>query len=484
VGEASARSRLFAVKPVVDVTHEPYSEGEAVSHLRRTMGPVSLTFFSVGAIVGTGIYVILGEAVPAAGPAVLVSFVLAGLTALFSALSYAELAGALPVSGSAYSYTYATLGELVAWIVGWALVLEYGVSVAAVAVGWGQYLNEFFVTSIGLSIPDALSQPPGEGGYVNLPAIVVVLGAMVLLLRGTRESTRVNNILVVLKVVILLVFVVVAFTAFDSDNLRPFAPLGWAGITAGASLVFFSYIGFDAASTAGEEAKNPRRDLPVAILVSLVIVTALYLLVALAAVGAQHWQDFEGSGGEAVLAKIMRVVTGESWPAALLSFGAVISIASVVLTVMYGQTRILFAMSRDGLIPSLFSRGSRHSGVPTANTLVVGTFIAVLAGLVPLGALAEATSVGTLFAFMLVNIGVIILRRTRPDLPRTFRIPLFPFPPAIGVGFTIWLFTGFGGSTWVAFLVWLLAGLAFYATYGYRRSHLHVGGPYRTRTRR
>ena len=405
---------------------------------------------------------------PAAGPAIVLSFVLAGFTALFSALSYAELAGLIPASGSSYSYTYATLGELVAWVCGWCLVLEYGVSVAAVAVGWGQYVNELLHLVAGVRIPDVLSQPPGAGGMVNIPAVVIVVISMLVLLGGAKGSARTNTVLVFIKVGALLIFCAVAFTALKAGNLQPLFPLGLAGMSAGAATLFFSYIGFDAASTAGEEAKNPQRDLPRAIIISLVVITALYCAVALAAVGAMPWQQFEGS--EAALSRVLTDnVDGAIWPI-LLSIGAVVATTSVVLTVLYGQTRILYSMSRDGLMPPVFARLSPRTGVPFLNTIIVGSFIAVLAALVPLGALADATSIGTLFAFALVNIAVIILRRTRPDAPRGFRVPFSPVTPLLGVAFCIYMMFSLGMDTWVAFLVWMAVGFIFYFSYGIRKA--------------
>ncbi|WP_018656548.1 amino acid permease [Actinomadura flavalba] len=462
---------LIRTKPVDQVVREG-GDGEG-GELKRSMGLLQLTLFSVGATLGTGIFVVLGEAVPLAGPAIVLAFVLAAFTAMFSALSYAELAGTIPVSGSSYSYSYATLGELVAWVCGWCLLLEYAVSVSAVAVGWGQYLNDFFDQAFGFTLPTAISSPPGGGGVINIPAVVIVLIATFFLLRGASESATANVIMVFLKIGVLLFFCVVAFTAFDTGNLTPFAPLGAAGISAAGSKVFFSYIGFDAASTAGEEAKNPKRDLPLAIMLSLFIVTTVYVLVALAAVGAMPFPEFGAHEGEASLSTVLERATGESWPSLILSLGAVIAIASVVLTVMYGQTRILFAMSRDGLIPKVFQKVSRRTQVPVANTLLVALFISVLGAVIPLGELADATSIGTLFAFMLVNFGVLVLRRTRPDMPRSFRTPLFPLTPILGVVFCIYLMANLRGVTWIVFLLWNVAGFAAYFLYGRRHSRLN-----------
>ncbi|MFE6890486.1 amino acid permease [Streptomyces sp. NPDC057694] len=461
-------ARLMRRKPVERLVAEG-GQGEGGS-LRRSLGLWQLTMISIGATLGTGIFVVLGEAVPKAGPAVTLSFVIAGLTALFSALSYAELAGTIPVAGSSYSYAYATMGELVAWVCGWCLILEYGVSVAAVAVGWGEYLNELLDGTIGVTIPDALSAPPGDGGIFNLPALIVVLLAMVFLLGGARESARANTIMVVVKIVSLLLFCAIGLKGFESGNYEHFMPLGMAGVSAAGATLFFSYIGFDAASTAGEEAKNAQRDLPRAIMLSLVIVTALYVLVAAVAVGARPWKEFDDT--EATLAGIMQDVTGQSFWATLLAAGAVIAIASVVLTVLYGQTRILFAMARDGLVPKTFARVHPKSGAPRANTVIVSLFCGVLAAAIPLGQLADATSIGTLFAFALVNVAVVLLRRTRPEMNRTFRVPLFPLLPVLGFGFCIWMMGSLSVITWIVFGVWMAVGLVFYFCYGMRRSRL------------
>ncbi|MEU6794614.1 amino acid permease [Nonomuraea wenchangensis] len=464
--------RLFRTKPTERIVAEG-GHGEG-GELRRTMSLWQLTLFSVGATLGTGIFVILGQAVPKAGPAVVLSFVLAAFTALLSALSYAELAGTIPVSGSSYSYAYATMGELVAWVCGWCLMLEYAVSVAAVAVGWGDYLNAFLRSLAGVELPAAVTRSPGQdGGLVNLPAILIVALATWLLLHGASESARANVVFVLIKVAVLLFFCAVAFTAFQSGNLTPFAPLGVAGVTAAASQVFFSYIGFDAASTAGEEARDPRRDLPLAIILSLAVVTAVYVLVAVASVGARPWTEF-GRSSEASLSAIADLAVGSTWPGLIISFGAVVAIASVVLTVLYGQTRILFAMSRDGLVPRVFQRVDPRRQVPVANTLIVAGFVSVLAGLVPLGQLAEATSIGTLFAFALVNVGVVVLRQRRPDLPRGFRVPFFPLTPVLGAVMCVLVMAGLAGVTWAAFGLWMAVGLACYFLYGFRRSRLNT----------
>ncbi|QGV81654.1 amino acid permease [Streptomyces ficellus] len=466
--KASGLSALTRRKPV-DLLVAEGGQGEGGS-LRRSLSMWQLTMISIGATLGTGIFVVLGEAVPLAGPAVTVAFVFAGLTALFSALSYAELAGTIPVAGSSYSYAYATMGEVVAWICGWCLLLEYGVSVAAVAVGWGDYLNELLDGTIGVTLPTALSAPPGDGGIFNLPALIVVMLAMIFLLGGAKESARANTIMVVVKIAALVLFCTIGFMGFTSGNYSDFMPLGVSSIGAAGAILFFSYIGFDAASTAGEEAKDPKRDLPRAIMLSLVIVTALYVLVAAVAVGAWDWKKFEGS--EASLAAIMNDVTGQSFWGTLLAAGAVISIASVVLTVLYGQTRILFAMSRDGLVPKVFGKVNPKTGTPRVNTVIVSLFCGILAAAVPLGELVNATSIGTLFAFALVNIAVVVLRYTKPDLDRSFKVPFGPVFPVLGFLFCGYSMYSLDMITWAYFGIWMAVGLVVYFVYGMRRSRL------------
>ncbi|WP_309081509.1 amino acid permease [Zhihengliuella sp.] len=457
-------------KPIEQMVAAAGTDGSAGGgRLKRSLGVWQLTMISVGATLGTGIFVVLGSSVPMAGPAVWISFLIAGLAALLSAVSYAEMAGAVPVSGSSYSYTYATMGEGLAWVCGWCLVLEYGVSVAAVAVGSAEYVNET-LRIFGLGLPVELSAPPGgaDGSLINLPAIVLVLLAMLLLIRGVNEAAWVNTVMVVIKIAVLLLFVGIAFTAFQAAHYETLMPMGVAGMSAAASRLFFSYIGFDAASTAGEEAKNPQRDLPRAIIASMVIVTALYILVAVAAVGAREWNWFDGT--EAALLVILQEITGAKWISLIFAIGAVVAIASVVLTVLYGQTRILMTMARDGLVPRILGRVDRRTGTPAAGTLICGVVIAVIAGLIPLGQLADATSIGTLFAFMLVNLSVIYLRRSRPDMERTFRVPFFPVVPLLGAAMCVYLMVNLGLTTWWVFLAWMVVGALVYLGYGRRHS--------------
>src|SRR5918993_1971714 len=469
---STERRSLFRRKPVEAFVTETGPDAEG-GELERSIGLFQLTLFGVGATIGTGIFIVLSEAVPEAGPAVIVSFLLAGITAALTAMCYAELASTIPVSGSSYSYTYATMGEIVAFGVAACLLLEYGVSSAAVSVGWSQYLNSLFSDVFGFRMPDAIIAAPGEGGALNLPAIVLVTLCCLLLVRGARESALANTIMVLIKLGVLGLFIVIGFTAFSASNFEPFAPFGIAGIGAAASSIFFSFIGLDAVSTAGEEVHNPRRNLPLAILFATIVVTTFYILVAVAAVGAQRYQEFEGQA--AGLAVILSNITGSDWAPAVLSAGAIISIFSVTLVTLYGQTRILFAMSRDGMLPEIFHRINPTTLVPVRNTLIVATFVGILAGFVPLTVLIDLTSMGTLVAFTVVSIGVIILRRTQPDLPRGFRVPFYPVTPVLSAAFALYIISQLPYSTFALFAVWLGIAAIIYFTYSARHSRLGRG---------
>jgi basic amino acid/polyamine antiporter, APA family len=456
-------------KPVTVMTEETGADTEG-GELKRSIGLFQLTLFGVGATIGTGIFVILSDAVPEAGPAVILSFVMAGVVAGLTAICYAELASAVPVSGSSYSYAYATLGEVVAVVVAACLLLEYGVSAAGVAVGWSQYLNELLDNLFGFTIPDSISQAPEQGGVLNVPAVVLIWLCALLLLRGASESAKVNAVMVLIKIAVLILFIAVGVTGWDSDNLSNFAPDGFNGISAAAGIIFFTYIGLDAVSTAGEEVKNPRRNLPLAIIFALITVTTLYVLVAIVAVAAQPTAEFEGQ--EAGLAAILEDVTGASWPATVLAAGAVVSIFSVTLVVIYGQTRILFAMSRDGMIPRFFHRLNPRTLTPVHATLFVAVILSLLAGVVPIDFLFEMTSIGTLVAFMIVSIGVIVLRQRSPDLPRGFKVPLYPFLPIASVAGCLWIIQDLRFVTIYVFLGWSAVALLWYLFYGRHHSTL------------
>ena len=467
---ASLKEQILWRKPVTAMTEETGTDTDG-GELQRSIGLFQLSLFGIGATIGTGIFIVLTQAVPIGGPAVILSFAMAGTVAGLTAICYAELASAVPVSGSSYSYAYATLGEGVAIVVAACLLLEYGVSAAAVAVGWSQYLNELFDNVLGFKIPENFAQAPEQGGIFNVPAVILIALCAWLLLRGASESAKVNSIMVLIKMGVLIVFVAIAVTGWDSDNLSDFAPAGVNGVTSAAGIIFFSYIGLDAVSTAGEEVHNPRRNLPLAILIALAVVTTIYVLVAVVAVAAQPLADFEGQ--DAGLSAILEAVTGNTWPATVIAAGAVISIFSVTLVVIYGQTRILFAMARDGMIPSFFHRLNPRTLTPVPATIVVATLISILGGLLPIEFLAEMTSIGTLVAFLIVSIGVMVLRRTAPDLPRGFKVPLYPIIPLASIAGCIWIIQDLRAVTIYVFFGWSAVALVWYFFYG--RHHAVLG---------
>ena len=469
---AGLRAELLRRKPIRSRDGQ-HAAGEHGEHLPRTIGTFQLTMFGVGATVGTGIFFVLSSAVPEAGPAVIVAFIVAGIAAGLAAICYAEMASAVPVSGSTYSYAYATLGEIVAMGVAACLLLEYGVSTAAVAVGWSGYLNEALRNLTGLELPQAILAAPwdAEPGVVNLPAVVLVGLCMLLLIRGASESAKVNAIMVVIKLTVLAMFIVIAFTAFDSNNFADFAPFGFGGVSVAAGTIFFSFIGLDAVSTAGDEVKDPQKTMPRALMAALFIVIAFYVLVAAAAVGTQPWQEFEGQS-EAGLSKILENVTGTPVWATILAVGAVISIFSVTLVTLYGQTRILFAMGRDGMLPRMFARVSPRTQTPVQNTIIVSIVVAILAAIVPLDYLIDVVSIGTLTAFVVVSLGVIILRRREPDLPRGFKVPGYPVTPILSILACAYILASLHWYTWVVFAGWIAVFLVFYMLYGRKHSVL------------
>jgi basic amino acid/polyamine antiporter, APA family len=467
----ATRAGLLARKP----TETLAAEARDQSSLRRAVGALDLTALGIGGIIGTGIFVIIGEAIGDSGPAIVLSFVLAAVTCVFSALSYAELASTIAISGSAYSYAYATLGEIIAWIIGWDLLIEYGFSVATVAVGWGGYVKDLLDSVFGVALPTSIAGPPGDGGVVNLPAVVLVFAVMALLLAGVRHSARTNTAMVIFKIVILSFFVIAGLTAFTGSHFRPFAPEGFSGVSNAAALIFFAYIGFDAISTAGAEARNPKRDLPIAIVGSLLIATVIYILVAVTAVGLAPTSTLSGS--QSPLTDALRSGAGlGSWAGDLLSLGALVAISSVVLTFFYGQTRIFYAMSRDGLVPTWFTKLTARR-TPARITIPVAIITAAMAAVIPLKDLAELINIGTLFAFVLVNAGVIWLRHREPDLERGFRVPLVPLFPLVGIGLCIYLMTKLEAATWWRFGIWMVVGLVVYFAYSRSHSRLRRGEP-------
>lgn len=462
--------QMLRRRPVVGA---PVAPG-AADHLKRGIGVFELTMFGVGSTIGTGIFFVLSQAVPEAGPGVIVSFLVAGVAAGLAAICYAELASAVPISGSSYSYAYTTLGEVVAMGVAACLLLEYGVATAAVSVGWSGYVNKLLHNVFGFQLPHGLSAAPWDSdpGYVNLPAIVLIVLCALLLIRGASESARVNAIMVLIKLGVLAMFVIVAFTAFDADQLRDFAPFGVAGIGSAAGTIFFSYIGLDAVSTAGDEVKDPQKTMPRALIAALATVVIVYVLVALAALGTQPWQEFAGQEN-AGLATILDKVTHHGWASTILCAGAVISIFTVTLVTMYGQTRILFAMGRDGLLPARFASVNARTMTPVSNTVIVAIAAGTLAGLVPLEDLADMVSIGTLTAFIVVAVGVIVLRVREPDLPRGFKVPGYPVTPVLSVIACGYILVSLHWYTWVAFSGWVFLALLFYFTWGRRHSALN-----------
>lgn len=446
----------------------------AAEGLKRGIGSFQLTMFGVGSTIGTGIFFVMSVAVPEAGPGVIVSFLLAGLAAGLAAVCYAELASAVPVSGSSYSYAYTTLGEVVAMGVAACLLLEYGVATAAVAVNWSGYLNRLLSNVVGSQLPHALSAAPWDAqpGYVNVPAIALIGMCALLLARGASESAKVNAIMVMIKLGVLVVFAIVAFTAFDAHHLQDFAPFGVAGIGSAAGTIFFSYIGLDAVSTAGDEVNNPQKTMPRALIAALLTVTGVYVLVAVAALGAQPWHAFAGQQ-EAGLATILENVTHGSWASSIIAAGAVISIFSVTLVTMYGLTRILFAMGRDGLLPARFAKVNPRTMTPVNNTVIVALAASTLAAFVPLQKLADMVSIGTLTAFVVVSVGVIVLRVREPDLPRGFKVPGYPVTPVLSVAACGYILASLHWYTWVAFSGWVVLALLFYFVWGRHHSALN-----------
>ena len=449
-----------------------HSDCESQTHkLKRTLTAFDLTALGIGAIIGTGIFVLVGTAAvgdgdrPGAGPGLILSFILSGAACLLAALCYAEFASMIPVAGSAYTYTYATLGELFAWITGWSLVLEYGIACVAVSIGWSGYFVSL-LERVGIHVPFALVNAPHEGGLINLPAVLIVLALTGLLVIGIKESARVTSAIVILKVAVVLFFIAVGAFAVEPANWSPFMPNGFAGVGAAAAVIFFAYVGFDAVSTMAEEAKNPQRDIPIGILVSLAICTVLYIAVAAVLTGIVPYNQIHV---KAPVAEALNTA-GIRWAGALVATGAVAGITSVLIVMLLGQIRVFFAMSRDGLLSPWLSAVHPRYGTPHHATLITGLTVAILAGFVPIGVAAELTNIGTLFAFTLVCGAVLVLRKTRPDLKRSFRTPFVPLVPILGMAACLGLIGFLPPITWAGFLIWAVLGLILYAVYGFRHS--------------
>jgi APA family basic amino acid/polyamine antiporter len=448
--------------------------------LRRELGPLALVTLGIGAVIGAGIFVLSGEvASQHAGPALTLSMVFAGVACVFAGLCYAELASMIPVAGSAYTYAYATMGELIAWIIGWDLVLEYSLSSSTVAVGWSGYAVTL-LSEMGIRVPPRLTGAPGthvclpDGTHVtaliNLPAILICLALTGLLVLGIRESARVNTTIVIIKVAVLTLFFAVGAHYINTANLHPFIPpntgtfgsFGWSGILRGAGIIFFAYIGFDAVSTASQEARNPGRDIPIGILVSLAICTVIYIAVGLVMTGLVPYSKLNVASPLALAVQ----TTGVKWLPPIVNIGAICGISSVILVNMLAQSRIFYSMSRDGLLPPLFSRLHPRFRTPHVTTAITGIVVAIASGLFPISVLGQLVSMGTLLAFAIVCSGVLILRKTEPHIPRPFRTPGMPWVPIVGTLICFYLMSVLPLATWIRLFVWLAIGLTIYFTYG------------------
>src|SRR5678815_3237380 len=469
---------LFTKKSIADLQADAES-----NTLRRALGPLNLTTLGIGSIIGTGIFVLTGTAASQnAGPALVISMIIAGVACGFAGLCYAEFASMIPIAGSAYTYSYATMGELVAWIIGWDLVLEYALSTATVAVGWSGYFTSLLADA-GLHIPAALSGAPGETvtmgattapGIFNLPAALIVGLVATLLVIGIRQSANTNTALVIIKSMVLVVFIVAGAAYINSDNLHPFIPpntgkfgaFGWSGVLRGAGVIFFAYIGFDAVSTAAQEAKNPQRDMPIGILASLAICTVIYIAVAIVLLGIVHYSKLNVADPLAVGIDS----TGLTWFSPVLKVSALFGLFSTMLVTLLGQTRIFFSMSRDGLLPPLFRTVHPTFRTPHISTILTGSIVAVAAGVLPIRVLSVLVSMGTLLAFVLVCLGILILRRTAPEIARPFRTPGLPWVPILGAVFCLAQMASLPVETWERLVIWLATGLLIYFLYGRRRA--------------
>lgn len=478
-----ASNGFMARKPIASILES--AEG-GPRQLAKTLGAFSITSMGIGAIIGAGIFVLTGTAAAQyAGPGIILSFILAGVACAFVGLCYSELAAMIPVCGSTYTYTYATLGELFAWIIGWDLILEYAMGAATVAVGWSGYVVSL-LHNVGIHIPPQLAAAPAtmvklaDGstveGIVNLPAILIVAVLTLMLIFGTRESARVNNIMVTIKVIVVIAFIALGVFFIKSANWHPFIPansgefgqFGWSGILRGSAVVFFAFIGFDAVSTAAQEAKRPQRDMPIGILGSLVICTLLYIAVAGVLTGLVPYTELDVPDP---IAKGVDAI-GVTWFSILIKLGALTGLTTVILVLLYGQSRIFFAMSRDGLLPGVFARVHPRLRTPYLSQLMIGTVVAIVAAFTPINVLGEMVSIGTLFAFVLVCGAVLYLRRSDPHVARPFRAPGSPVIPLLGVLFCLLLMAGLPLVTWGRLIVWLVIGLAIYYAYGRHHSTL------------
>lgn len=481
---------LFVKKSAKELLHE--AENDGGKGLRRVLGAGGLVALGVGVIIGAGLFSITGiVAGEHTGPAIVISFAVAAVACALAGLCYAEFASMLPISGSAYTYSYFTMGELVAWIIGWDLVLEYTVAAVAVSISWSRYFS-VVMADIGCPLPAEWTACPADGGIYNVPATIFVVVLSLILMRGTKGSSRFNDFMVVLKICVVLAFIIIGFKYIRAENLTPFIPentgvfgeYGISGILRGAAIVFFAYIGFDAVSTAAQEAKNPRRNMPIGILGSLLICTVLYILFAFVMTGVVDYHAYKGMEGIAPAATAVAnmgpvgadgtVVPAYPWMNRGIIIAILLGYASVVLVMLLGQSRVFYSMSKDGLLPPIFSHLHSKFHTPARSNLLFMVIIGLLAGLVPPGIAGEMTSIGTLFAFALVCLGVIVVRRTQPDAPRGFKTPLVPFIPAAGVICCVGMMLFLPADTWIRLVIWMLIGIDIYSHYGV--THSRIGG--------
>jgi APA family basic amino acid/polyamine antiporter len=475
-------SSLFRRKSVTELQQEAASDNT----LKRVLGAVNLTALGIGAIIGTGIFVLTGTvAAQNAGPAVILSFVFAGVASIFAALCYAEFASLVPMAGSAYTYGYATLGEFIAWIIGWDLILEYALGSVTVAIGWSGYVVSF-LRDVGINIPATLSAARGtvvtmpDGSTVtaifNLPAVIIIAVVTTLLVVGIKESANVNNVIVFLKVAVVLLFILGAFHAVNAANWHPFVPpntgvrenFGWSGVMTGAGIVFFAYIGFDAVSTAAQEAKNPQKDMPISIIGSLLVCTVLYIAVSAVATGIVPYRDLDVPDPIALAADR----AGLGWMSTLIKLGAIAGLSSVILVMLLGQSRVFWTMSKDGLLPEFVNRIHPKFRTPWITSIVTGIGVAIFSALLTVREAGSLVSIGTLLAFVIVSIGVLVLRVREPNLPRAFKTPAVWFVAPMGAISALYLMIALPMRTWERLVIWFVIGLVVYFAYGYRNSAL------------
>lgn len=481
---------LFVKKTAEELLQE--AENDGGRGLKRVLGPFGLIALGVGVIIGAGLFSVTGIVAGAhTGPAIVISFALAAIACALAGLCYAEFASMIPVAGSAYTYSYFTMGELVAWIIGWDLVLEYAVAAVAISISWSKYFC-IMMSDIGYALPTELTACPAEGGAFNLPAAILIIILSLILMRGTSGSSKFNDLMVTLKIAVVLAFIGIGFKYINTDNLTPFIPAntgvfgeyGWSGILRGAAIVFFAYIGFDAVSTAAQETKNPRRNMPIGIMGSLIVCSVLYMVFSLVMTGVVNYKEYIGADSIAPAATAVAhmgevgangtIVPAFPW----LNRGIIVAIllgyASVVLVMMMGQSRVFYSMSKDGLLPPLFSHLHKRYHTPARSNLLFMVLISILAGIIPPSVAGEMTSIGTLFAFSLVCLGVIVVRRTQPNAPRGFKTPFVPWVPAAGLVCCIGMMLFLPAETWIRLVMWMLIGIDIYSFYGIK--HSVIGG--------